>query len=359
MNIEQILSTTQYTISHELKCEQLLPILKERIKAHMKYSVEIYNIIKSLNLDIDSIDCFENLPFIPVRLFKEMELKSIDEKDIFKVLTSSGTTSQVVSKIFLDRHTALMQTKALASIITSFIGINRLPMLIIDTQSVLKDKNQFSARGAGILGLSNFGRNHFYALDEEMNMDISALNLFLKKHSGQEILIFGFTFMIWSYFLDVLEKSGQNLSIDGGILIHSGGWKKLIDLKITNIEYKEKIKNIIGLDRVHNFYGMVEQVGGVYMECENGYFHTSNFTDVIVRSFDNWLPLPNNNEGLIQTISILPSSYPGNSILTEDLGTIHGVDDCECGRLGKYFSISGRIPAAELRGCSDTHAYSN
>ena len=49
-------------------------------------------------------------------------------------------------------------------------------------------------------------------------------------------------------------------------------------------------------------------------------------------------------------------SYPGNSILTEDLGTIHGIDDCECGRKGKYFTISGRIPKTELRGCSDTFA---
>ena len=49
----------------------------------------------------------------------------------------------------------------------------------------------------------------------------------------------------------------------------------------------------------------------------------------------------------------LAYSYPGHSILTEDLGKILGVDNCPCGRLGKYFSISGRIKHSELRGCSD------
>ena len=54
-------------------------------------------------------------------------------------------------------------------------------------------------------------------------------------------------------------------------------------------------------------------------------------------------------------LSILPHSYPGHNILTEDLGVIHGEDDCKCGRRGKYFSVLGRIPNSEIRGCSDTN----
>jgi hypothetical protein len=61
---------------------------------------------------------------------------------------------------------------------------------------------------------------------------------------------------------------------------------------------------------------------------------------------------------VIQTLSLLPRSYPGHSLLTEDLGVVHGQDDCPCGRKGTYFSIVGRIPQAELRGCSDTYAES-
>ena len=59
--------------------------------------------------------------------------------------------------------------------------------------------------------------------------------------------------------------------------------------------------------------------------------------------------------GLIQTLSLLPISYPGHNILTEDIGIIHGVDDCKCGKKGKYFSVLGRVPNAELRGCSDVN----
>jgi hypothetical protein len=53
-------------------------------------------------------------------------------------------------------------------------------------------------------------------------------------------------------------------------------------------------------------------------------------------------------------MSVLPDSYPGHSILTEDIGVIHGEDDPGSGMKGIYFEILGRVPQAELRGCSDT-----
>lgn len=60
--------------------------------------------------------------------------------------------------------------------------------------------------------------------------------------------------------------------------------------------------------------------------------------------------------GIVQVVSMLPESYPGHSLLTEDEGVILGEDDCPCGRRGKYFKILGRLPQAEIRGCSDTYA---
>ena len=62
---------------------------------------------------------------------------------------------------------------------------------------------------------------------------------------------------------------------------------------------------------------------------------------------------------MIQLLSLLPTSYPGHSILTEDIGSIYGEDDCSCGRKGKYFKIYGRLKNAELRGCSDTYGEKN
>ena len=47
------------------------------------------------------------------------------------------------------------------NIVQDFIGEKRLPMLIIDSKNILKDRKLFSARGAGILGFSTFGKDLF------------------------------------------------------------------------------------------------------------------------------------------------------------------------------------------------------
>ena len=93
------------------------------------------------------------------------------------------------------------------------------------------------------------------------------------------------------------------------------------------------------------------------MECEHGYLHAPNFADILIRDPRDWSLLPPGRAGVIETVSALPRSYPGHALLTEDIGTVHGIDDCPCGRMGTRFSIEGRVPRAELRGCSDTHAY--
>ena len=97
---------------------------------------------------------------------------------------------------------------------------------------------------------------------------------------------------------------------------------------------------------------MIEQTGSVFLECERGFFHCSIFSDILIRNA-NLNPCELNEVGLIQSLSLLPTSYPGHNILTEDMGKIIGNNDCKCGKGGKYFSIIGRVPNTELRGCSD------
>ena len=298
----------------------------------------------------------EDVPFIPVRLFKEYDLLSTERSQIIKTMMSSGTTGQRPSKIFLDRDTSANQTKVLTKLLSTFIGKKRLPMLVIDTKAVIKDRNLFSARGAGILGFSMFGYDVSYALDERMQIDIPLIQAFIEKHRDEPILIFGFTFMIWEHFYGALKDAGVKLAMDKSIMIHGGGWKKLIDQAVDNDIFKQSIADVCGVTMIYNYYGMVEQTGSIFMECEAGQLHASIFSDVLIRDHRDFSSLPAGQEGLVQLLSLLPLSYPGHSILSEDVGEILGVDDCPCGRKGKYFKIHGRIKNAEVRGCSDTYA---
>lgn len=298
-----------------------------------------------------------DLPALPVQAFKKFSLQSIPDEELFKTMTSSGTTGQAVSRIFLDKTTATLQAKALSRIMTDFLGPKRRAMLISDTPAVLRDPRMFSARGAGILGMMNFGRNHTYALNEDLTGNFETAYEFLKTNQDQPLLIFGFTFMIWQGLYQEFLKRDMKLELADAVLIHAGGWKKMQEFAVDNDSFKAALRDRFGKNlRVHNFYGMVEQTGSVYVECEEGHFHVSNFSDMLIRDPVTREVLPVGSTGVIETLSVLPWSYPGFAILTEDLGVIKGEDDCPCGRKGKYFEFRGRIPRAEVRGCSDVYS---
>jgi hypothetical protein len=297
----------------------------------------------------------EDIPFIPVSLFKERDLLCIPRDQVFKVLTSSGTTGQQVSKVYLDRRTADLQAKALVRTMQHFLGKDRLPMVVLDHPGVVKDRTSFSARGAGILGMMQFGRQPIYALNDDMSLNLEGLADYIGKHQGERIFYFGFTFMVWQHVVAELRKLGRKMPPNKGALIHSGGWKKLEHARVSHEVFNEGVRSILGVDHVINFYGMVEQVGGVFFENSLGRLQAPVFSDVIVRDPQTLAPLPPGQPGLVQVLSILPGSYPGHSLLTADLGQIDGVDHPEAGGFGRYFSIHGRAPRTELRGCSDTY----
>jgi hypothetical protein len=355
--LTELFSRPQFSIPQSEKERLLLGELTEMISMHRSACEPYRRITDVVGNPSQTYDSLTQLPYLPVALFKTHQLSSVPAEHVFKVMTSSGTTGQAVSRVILDRNTADLQSRALSTVIARVFGNHRSPMIIIDTPNVVKDRKMFSARGAGVLGMLPFGRRHFYALNDEMELDIPALREFVDRYSGQPILLFGFTFMVWKYFLQALTKSNVTVDLSQGILIHSGGWKKLADEAVGNSQFKTALREATGLLRVHNFYGMVEQVGSVFLEGDDGLLYPPNFADVIIRDPHTWAPAPNGTPGVVEVLSVLPRSYPGHVLLTEDLGVVHGVGDSAEGWAGKQLEILGRVPRSELRGCSDTHAF--
>jgi len=354
MTLIDMMQAPQYSVPQERKARLLIEQMNPLSAHHRARCAGYDRLVRILHHDAPAAVSLADVPYVPVGVFKTHELRSIAPNEVFRVLTSSGTTGQRVSRIFLDRTTASVQAAALSKIITHVIGPDRLPMMLIESPSVIRDRTSFSARGAGVLGMSNFGRSHFYALDAHMELNLVGVQEFLVRYGSRPFLIFGFTFMLWAYFYQRIRCLGLDLS--NGVLIYSGGWKKLSEQSVTNDEFKRAFLRETGLRRIYNFYGMVEQVGSVFLEGEDGRLYAPNFADVVIRDPVTWAELPPGREGVIEVLSLLPQSYPGHAILTEDLGVVDYVDRDTCGRLGKAFRVLGRLPKAELRGCSDTHA---
>lgn len=358
IDINEILGIEPFSLNKIEKRLLLTNAINEITLHHYHNCLPYQYMLNGLNVNLGNNLSLEDIPFLPVRLFKIHELYSVERNQIVKTLTSSGTTGQAVSKIFLDRETAGFQSKVLTKIVSSVLGNKRLPMLIVDSEEVIKNRAMFSARGAGILGFSIFGTQLTYILDADMRLLVEKLKAFSEKNHGKDKFIFGFTFMIWQHLIKECRRLNIKFDLSNSSIIHGGGWKKLATENITTLEFKNQLKEYLNISNVFDYYGMVEQTGSIYLECEYHYFHAPVYSDIIVRRPTDFSVADINEAGIIQLLSLLPLSYPGHSILTEDEGVIVGEDSCKCGRLGKYFKVIGRLKNAEIRGCSDTYAQS-
>ncbi|MBS7009886.1 LuxE/PaaK family acyltransferase [Anaerostipes sp.] len=354
MDYDELLRKPPFGMRQKEKEEWYVSYMEQLTRHHMEHCLPYNRFIKSSG-GKTAYSHLEQIPMLPVSLFKSRKLSSVPDEQVFKIMTSSGTTGQQVSHIYLDRETASYQQKTLSVIMGDFLGAKRIPMLILDSPGVLKDRKMFSARGAGILGFSILASERMFAFNEDMELDMKGIEEFLERHKEEKIFLFGFTFMIWKFFVRKLKQSGEKLEIPRGFLIHGGGWKKLWKEAVSREQFREEIFEVSKIEHVRNYYGMVEQTGCIYMECEYGHLHASIFSEPVIRRGKDFSVCETGEEGLVQVLSPMARSYPGHSLLTEDLGLILGRDDCPCGRKGTYFQIRGRIRKAEIRGCSDTY----
>lgn len=338
----------------ELQRQRFLSRMRALTRAHQSACPEYARMLARLPLGQADAQDVADLPFLPVRLFKQRRLCSVPDAAVIKTLNSSGTSGQAPSRIELDQETAALQSRVLARLMREVLGPRRLPMLVLDAPSSAGGRDRFSARSAAIRGFSLFGRDLHYALDDELALDDAKVEAFLAKYPDQPVLVFGFTFLIWQALVRTLEQSGRRLALDQAIVLHGGGWKKVQDQAVSPTAFRQRLQAATGATQVVNYYGMVEQTGSIFLECPEGRLHASSWSDVVIRDPLRFHPLPPGEPGLIEVLSALPQSYPGHALLSEDLGRLLGRDDCPCGRQGATFTVEGRLEAAEIRGCSDT-----
>ncbi len=316
-------------------------------KYHFNRSKEYKQILKVLGYKNKNTR-IEELPFLTTSIFKELDLKSVSLNKIYKVFSSSGTSSQKRSKIFLDLENSISQRRVLKEIFERNFGKKRLPMLIVGKSPKNINEN-FDAKYAAILGFSIFGSNHTFLIDEDNKINLHKLENFLTQYSKNKFLVFGFTYEIYDLFINKLKK---RFNFENAILIHGGGWKKLEDKKVSNIKFKNLLYKKLNLNKIYNYYGLIEQVGSIFFECQEcNNFICSEYSNVFIRN--ERLEIINQGRGFVQLMSLLPKSYPGHNILTDDIGEIITNSKCRINHRGKSFKIYGRVEKSEIRGCSD------
>jgi hypothetical protein len=358
--IESLLMQPPYGADPQQRHSALLALLKEELAYACDRNPRFRNYVEQWPIDFRVADRIADLPYLPVGVFKaNPPLALVGADDVKRTLTSSATTGQVPSRVVLDAATARRMAKGVITIIRDFIGPARRPYLVIDTPENLAAQAELGARGAAIQGLGSFATEVVCCLrpgqEGDSSLDLNKLLACAAKWKHADVLVYGFTYVIWTHLVQPLQRQGITLGMPNVRVLHSGGWKRLEQQAVTRDVFIRGVASVFGCsaDRILDYYGMVENVGVIYPDCDHGNKHVPAFAEIIVRNPLTLAPVNAGQQGLIQVCSVLPTSFPGFLLLTEDMAEVIGYDECPCGRRGTSFRFAGRAPKAEVRGCGN------
>jgi len=358
--IETLLTQPPYAVDPQQRRVALLALLKKELANACDRNSSFRNYVEHWPVDFRVADRISDLPYLPVGAFKASPpLALVSADQVKRTLSSSATTGQVPSRVVLDAATSRRMSKAVTTIIRDFIGPARRPYLVIDTPENLTGQAELGARGAAIQGLGSFATETVCCLQPgqagDSNLDRETILACADKWKHADVLVYGFTYVIWTQLVQPLQRQGITLDLPNARVLHSGGWKRLEQQAVTRDVFAREVASVLGCsaDRVIDYYGMVENVGVVYPDCDRGNKHVPAFAEIIVRNPLTLEPVEAGQQGLIQVCSVLPTSFPGFLLLTEDMAEVIGDDECPCGRRGTSFRFAGRAPKAEVRGCGN------
>ncbi len=342
------------------KERKIVEIMKLQIKHH-KENCQIYRTWYKKNNFIDpaKICKYEDIPYLPSAIFKQINLKSTNNNN--KIISSSGSTGQNKSIINIDSITSNFQKICLSKILSSSIGKNRKPFFIVDVEPTENfQQDTISARYAGMSGylMAATSKKYLLKIDKsgKLVFDKKIVREFLDCIRKEPIILIGYTYMLWSFLIkrNDLRLKRVNCHKDTKV-IHFGGWKKLDHQSVDKKKFIEKLLKIINInkDSILDIYGFSEQLGTIYISKGHTGCNVSSYSHILIRDPKTLRVVDDGKLGFMQFLSIIPLSYPGFSILNDDIGYISNRkinDNFE----SIEFKINSRLDKLESRGCGDT-----
>lgn len=356
-NMDQLFSMDAFTPEEESRVT-FMAALKEELIFHYENNALYKAFCDRKNFSpYDDFD-LQDIPPVAVSVFKNLggSLSSVPTDDI-KLRLQSSATSGVPSTVVVDKVTSKRQSKAMVKVIQTFIGKHALPFLVMDIDPRAGYSHLLGARFAAVSGYLKFSSKTGYFLkstpESVSYFDVDGMKNFLEELGDTPVVLFGFTYLLYAHVLKEIDQSRIKLRLPkGSKILHIGGWKKLESEKISKDLFNRGLSERFGVDEsdIIDVYGFTEQMGLNYPDCTDGWKRTPSFSRVLVRDPVTHAVLPAGQEGVLEFITPIPHSYPGNAVLTDDLGVV--CDGAE-GLPGTRFKVTGRMKKAEVRGCGD------
>ncbi|MEP7322494.1 MAG: acyl transferase [Saprospiraceae bacterium] len=273
----------------------------------------------------DSVKDIRDIPFLPIRFFKEFQVKT----GIFKsevTFKSSGTGLverskheirdvewyHWVSAACFDEAFAPYSHK-------DFNHLGYLPSYAANTQSSLLSMINF------FIGESDGGYYH-----DQPDLIVSQVESIQDKK-----------YLLWGVSYALYQWQGLQKWSDKCAIIETGGMKGH-EREMTREELHEKIKLNFGIGIVHSEYGMSELLSQCY-SMSGGLFNPSFTTKILPRCINDPLSIEKNNQTAALNIIDLANVDSCAFIATDDIGKIYDEGN---------FIVTGRLDNSDIRGCN-------
>jgi hypothetical protein len=289
--------------------------------------------VQALGLLPGGVKNLDQIPFLPVSLFKSHEVRTgaFEPGVIFE---SSGTTGMMPSRHFvrfpdLYRESFTRGFRLFYGEPMDWCVIGLLPSYLERSHSslvVMVDE---------LIRLSGHPESGFYLYQYETLRDL----LVKLESSGQRTLLIGVSFAL----LDLAE--GFPMKLRNTVVMETGGMKGRKE-ELTRDELHQRLSSGLGVDTIHSEYGMTELLSQAYSSGK-GLFRCPPWMRIVLRAEDDPFCFRDREgkplqQGLINVID-LANRYSCSFIATDDLGRIHPDGS---------FEVLGRADNSDVRGCS-------
>lgn len=295
---------------------------------------EVYkSYVDALGIDKKNIKRIENIPFLPVQLFKNYKIISTDFQPQ-AIFESSGTTTTINSKHYV-KDLNIYEKSFRRSFYTFYENADEYCVIGL-LPSYLERKNSSLVYMVDrLIADSKHEKSGFY-LNE---FDKLAATLKLLESKKQKTILIGVTFALLDF------AAQYPIPLKHTIIMETGGMKGRRE-EILKEEVHDMLKKNFQVNEIHSEYGMTELLSQAYSKG-NGIFYTPAWMKILIREEDDPFNVKMKIEtgrlrGKINVID-LANIYSCSFIATDDVGFLHKDD---------AFEVIGRADHSDIRGCS-------
>lgn len=283
------------------------------------------------NIDTDSVQTLDQIPFLPIRFFKDYEVISGRNAEMEDYFASSGTTGMITSKHFFwsedwyRRHTqrlfeleyGTLEDFHILALLPAYLERKGSSLVSMADHFISESKSEHSG---------------FYLYNQKELID----KMELLADGNRKILLLGVTFAL----LDLAE-SGQEFVPPSNLIVMETGGMKGRRKEMIREEVHEILKPFFGVNSIHSEYGMTELMSQAYSKGEGKYTLPSTMR-VMLRDVNDPFSWAIRSQGGINVID-LANFHSCAFIETQDLGRFdeHGM-----------LEILGRFDNSDIRGCN-------